>query len=350
MPSLPPLLKAYNHSVNNDVAGDITGSFIMSQARATLLLGFKDQLIAWGHCTIKASCDGITTSTSDLWAVIADIITNNQSTPFSWIIISFDSAGFELLISCLSPSSFSPWSGASINFYAAPISLGGFTGGSIAVEPTATGSLQITASSGSNWSAGGQNANQDPAMAYHLVQSTDGLNTRMMINHGGKCVAYWAFEQLLNPTAGELYPNYYHIHQKSDSATPTVNMTDLESPPAAWADDNNPPWIRLDNDGVTLRRHNVMIEGTDEGYITEANDVSPGPNPADGSEFFVPVDIVGNYGISSMYRGRIPDMYMVRDGIAEGSMFPTATPWAWAKMGNTVQTWDPAVVVSMLIG
>jgi hypothetical protein len=175
--ALPSLIKSYNFLVNQQVTGGVTSDFTMSQARATMLLNMKNQLVSWGHVTVKRSSNGITAADSDLLTTIGDFVTNQQNPPGSWMVLDFTATGFELLLSQISPVTFTGWDGEAMTMQMAPKAFGGFSGGSQNANPTAQNAITIHKNGVANW---GASANTDPTFVWHMHQSTDGKHTRVI--------------------------------------------------------------------------------------------------------------------------------------------------------------------------
>lgn len=328
--ALPALTKTWVHRLNQSQAGGVTPTFQMSQARATLLLDFKDTLVGWGNVTVPRSCDGVSAANSDLWTDISDIITNNTGTPFSWIVLRF-AGGYDVLLSLLSTSSFSPWDGSSLSVYMAPTSLGGFTGGSPTANPTAPGSIMAHINVGTNYSGGNI---PDPNLVWHIQQSTDGLNTRMRVYQAGVSVGYLAFERPIGDTQPGDYPDFCIINPEAGCTRFNNGTYSLHTSAAA-------NFYKI-SDAQIRETHNLMGERSAAGpIVTEVT----AANPVDGTELFLPIDVCRALDSqqSRQYRGRLPDIYWVRDGLAEATMFPTSAPYTWATSGNLVLPWDPAV-------
>lgn len=317
-------------NIQNSITGGITGSNTMSQARATFLLDLKDWLVSLGEVSVARSSDGVTVADSDLWSTIADIITNNQSTPFSWTVLRF-TTGFDLLLSLLSPSSSSPWDGASMSLQVAPTSLGGFTGGDETTNPTAPGAGTIHNGSAGNYSGGPV---PDPTFSWHALQSTDGEHTHVFVNFNGFCTGMWSFTRLVGDKVAESFPNYYLIDQHTQLATPTNNMTDARVG-GKLHNATVPVYARID-DGQILQRSGVVLEAIPTGVLTEEITAA---NPVTGDEPMFPMNL-SEESVGVGIRGRIPDLYWVRDGVANGAMLPDIAPHRYAIMGNVAFPWD----------
>lgn len=336
---LPALEKTWNHNVNNlQIGGVTTNSGEISQSRANMLYYVKEQLVLWGHVSVLMSGDGLAASgATDLWLDPANLIKGTSPTAdCSWIVLDFTSAGFQMLIALRPPFSNDPnryGNAATIQF---TLPSTPFTGGTGGQPPTST-KPQYPSNFANfyNWSIGGEN---DPEFGWHLMQSSDGLNTRLFMNKSGVIVGAWMFEQLTGPTlTDETHKNYLFLKQNGNAYPPDGNDTVLGMSYAynleahnsntffSWANDEN----RL--------QHAILSERS---LTNTFFGISLTTNPVDNTEVFTPVHI-GRVAPENEYRGKIPDLYRVRSTIADTTMFPTAAPFAWAKSGGLAFPWDP---------
>lgn len=182
--ALPTLEKTWQHNVNQSTA---TSGSRNTDAQA-LWLKVKNALtgFASGAWTVVSSSNGITAGAGDHWSSASDIGWASGSNPHSWIVLRQTglATNCEVCID-LNVSSSYPNQGSIVISYAA-----GFTGGSTSARPTATDE-RVLASATTLWSV-----TSAIATVLHVMMSTTGENTRIVICANSAVVAQWYFEKL----------------------------------------------------------------------------------------------------------------------------------------------------------
>lgn len=204
---LSALEKVWQFDVNRTQAA--TGAVLTTSRQ--LWRGIKNRLIAFPILpwTVRYSCDSVAAGTVgdgvDRWAADTNLVwaSADASGVRSWIVLR-NTDGVEILIECRNPTI---TVGKGLRIVMSPAAH--FTGGSTTTRPTATDEMVIL--NGDSPTPGGPgmgNANHsgDRAYAYHLLHSTDGLVTMVVICHAGNATGFWYFGRASQPVTGWTMP------------------------------------------------------------------------------------------------------------------------------------------------
>lgn len=185
--SLPNLEQTWQFAVNQVTAPQ--GS--MTQTAAAVMFKLKNSLCTFGSnpWTVVKSSNSSTAGTSDLWTSSAAITFADAGSAHSWIVLQqagVTGGPLQILIDC------NLHIASSITLRASPSA--GFTGGSITTAPTATD--QQLLNDANNLFLWTINSNSQTIL--HVIQSTTGKSTRILVMSGGAVQSCWLFEELVD--------------------------------------------------------------------------------------------------------------------------------------------------------
>jgi len=196
----PVLDKVWQHNVNiqqgnTGVKNDDYAGILLSIKRLLTGVAPNGRPLSWtGIWTIKASSNGVVADLNDNWNSTADLVWSSSNR--SWIVLSQSATGSEICLDCNSSSTQIMswvWSHSAGFNVSSPV---------INARPIATDGL-VFLSSGS-WCS----AESSPFGArLHVMLSTDGECTRVIVNFRDKSVLFWLFDLAKNPVSGWTNPS-----------------------------------------------------------------------------------------------------------------------------------------------
>lgn len=184
--SLPTLQKSWQFSVNRTIAKVGTN---WTATTADLLFQIKDALTGFGSSpwTVAYSCNGTTAGTAgdgvDRWASNANVVVSAAlTTAHSWMVLKQAGVGagnIQILLNA------SPVSSGDLSRGLALIAAiswnSGFSGGTTTSRPTASDEVVLVNSGVYSSSLGGTGYGDPRQCFLHVMQSTDGENTRFVV-------------------------------------------------------------------------------------------------------------------------------------------------------------------------
>lgn len=215
--ALPTLTKTWRFRVNEQIVAQ------SSQANqcAYQMIQNIDALLGNGAWT---DSDGVAAAVSNPWTVVqsngrvsglsapgVNVLTALNEIVWAtsgnrWWIVLQNVDGVQLLLA-------SPNNTQYYNIYAA-FSIGGlFTGGTATAVPTA--SDQVVWSTNSGWT---HNDARDSVM--HVLHSTDGRETRLILCTGGAVFTSWTFGRIRDPEDGIVNPFFLHMISAGATSMP----------------------------------------------------------------------------------------------------------------------------------
>jgi hypothetical protein len=222
--TLPTIDKTYQFDVNGAFATDTTTASYLGHSQAKLR-AVKNKLIGLAHSpwTPYYSCNGLTAGTPgdgvDRWVSDADLVwATSEALAHSWMVLRQPGLyGIQLLLSLVSS--------ANGDGLTAVTSVAGFTGGSTTARPTAVDEVvhalgtDITAGNATykGWSSLLATSWVDTV---HVLQSTDGVVTRVLFTAYDTSPAGWLIEGPKNPVSGWSHPYFGCV--KSSGSTSSV--------------------------------------------------------------------------------------------------------------------------------
>lgn len=317
--TLPTKVKTWQYSVNN-LNTVVPGDTIVT-VNQRLLFGIKTALIsmATNPWTVVSSSDGVTAGAGDKWLTSANLNWNSAGSAHSWIVLKQTgvAANYQIMLGCTAGTSTTTY-----NMSIAVSPSAGFTGSSITADPTATD--QINLASGALWANGNTIANS----VYHVMQSTDGQITRVLITAHGFLSGFWNFERPFNPATGWSNPCIQLL-----SATGTITS-------------NAATYTLLNGTANSLFRHvstNYSAYLTSEGFINthSGGQLSVAPNDLDHEFSFWPIGIMSTTSGARGRHGGLTDLYWGLPGThPTGTTFPHTLAHTWAQFSHLIFPWN----------
>lgn len=171
---------------------------------------------------VVSSSDGAAAGNNDnndRWLADANVIWANAGVAHSWVVLKQAAfpTPYYLCIDCV---------GADTSRLDYAWSSNPFTGGTVTNRPTSVGeAAQVTAgyplASSRNW--GGPTTNA--ASVLHVMKSSDGLCTRIMIARNGWSMGLWVFDELISAPAAVASPAIAVLHGNNTAAPAVSSLT-----------------------------------------------------------------------------------------------------------------------------
>lgn len=344
--ALAALEKTWQYDVNRVQAA--TGAVLTTHRQ--IIRGIKNRLLAFSTLpwTVRYSCDssvaGLAGDGVDRWSADASLVwaTGDVTGARSWIVLR-NTDGCELLLECRNTVT---TSGKALRIVFSPAA--GFTGGSVAGRPTATDEVLITSGDAAVSSVGfGQPSNTtDRAYAYHLLHSTDGLVTMVVICHNGNAVGFWYIGRLSQPVSGFTKPVLCAVWGDS-AATP------VEGPSIGLLlEGQNSDATNLHcgfRHGSTNGKGYAVCEAFGSGTANSAEPTTRQIVVANEITSQWQLPQVGIASLTSGLRGvhgRLFDVSWAPEVRATGERYPSAAPFTGAVMGDVLIPWNNTAVVA----
>jgi len=312
--TLPVTVKTWQYNVNQRISAQGTyaaNSQKMMRTIVNSLIGFANH--AWTTCY---SCNGTTAGTAgdtvNRWTSDGYLVWNNAGSAHSWWVGKQTgiSSNFQVCIDL--NSSFS---------YNATIVISnsaGFTGGSTTARPTATDEIVLLTTSvwGSNTT--------DKDQIVHVLQSTDGYCTRVLLYDTSVCKGYWMFDTPINTVSGWTNPNICTI-LGSSSSTGVVTLSNLYTT------------ANCHGYGVSAMTLFLTCEGGGGSPLTSlvnsANDLG-------GSFPMFPIGIASTTASNRGRHGSMIDLWYGSSAIADGDSYPGNNSCQFLQNGLLIQPWN----------
>ena len=223
----PTIQKTWEFDLNGLVLQNNTVANGAHQDRRELILAIKEVLINNGNTTftspwtVVSSSNASTAGAADNWNSLSDITWRDEDstgTPFSWIVLRQTgiSATFELLIALESDTVTDDGS----QIYAS-VAQAGFTGGNTTTAPTATDERVLRDDDGTSaghWGSGADGTSPGN-YRYHIMMSSDGDCTRVLMFTDTIVTGLWLFDVPDNPVSGWTNPYVAMIYGENNSST-----------------------------------------------------------------------------------------------------------------------------------
>jgi hypothetical protein len=342
---LPALDLTYQFSVNHVLAAQ--GSAIAT-SRA-LLFAIKQGFISFGvnPWAVRYSCNGTTAGTVndgvDRWVTDADLVWSTGTSAKSWTVLR-NADGFEVMIECRSGGA------TGRNLCVAVSASAHFTGGSTTVRPTATDEMVLIdglSPGQSSWGQGSSGTTTDRGYAWHLLHSTDGLVTQLVICHNNNATGFWYLGRVSQPVTGWTLPVMGAIWADG-ATTPVSGAHYTEMADGANTDVGNPHALGRFPGGTAKLFATAIAFGTGTANtadysgrrVTTINEVS--------SEWELQQVGLGcaTPGFRGMSHGRLYDVRWTSTGTPTGTDFPADATRVRATFGNIVIAWNGTVPIS----
>lgn len=324
--SLPTVVKTWQYNVNQQIAS--AGS--VAQEQRTALRAIKDALKGFGTLpwTVQGSSDAVAAGmdATDRWTANNKLVWGDKDsgTPnFSWIVLRQTgiATNFELLLCLLTAGAAEDL----IQSYISPSA--GFTGGSVSARPTATDEIQIQTGANSDYNAYLGRYASTTARAIHVMQSTDGKCTRVVVCRNGYAQAIWLLDQMANTPSGLTDTFVVALMGATSFSTSIATYARLFS--ATNAKVNTPAGL------ASVNLTTTGLQGQPLGsWWTWPGDVN-------GKYPITRIGVVNTSAPASRGRlGTIVDLYAGSAGITEGATYPADGSFAMAQFGALIFPWN----------
>lgn len=220
----PTIQKTWEFEINNLVEFDGSVGGNANNDRRRLLFNIKEAMVNNGTTTftspwtVVSSSDSSTASAADNWTDYTDLVWRDDdgSAVFSWIVLRQTgiSTTFELLITC--EEDFTSADGSRIGAWVAQA---GFTGGTTTARPTATDERQIRDSTSNGRWGSGADGTPNTNYRWHLMMSSDGECTRIIIHMNKIVTGIWMFDVPDNAVTGWSNPYVAVIYGENNQNT-----------------------------------------------------------------------------------------------------------------------------------
>lgn len=311
--ALPTLVKTWQYNVNQTIAA--AGTALDDNRK--LLKAIKDSLLGFGSgaWTTSYSCNGITAGTPgdgvDRWTTEADIVWALPGA-HSWYVLKQTNidANFEVLLECKSSSQ---------ALTIVMTSTATFTGGTTTSRPTATNEVYIK----NNGYWGG--APSDVQQRLHVMMSTDGQCTRIIMCDTNSPKAFWLFDKVSSPVANWATPAVGFAYGVSNLGGPAMLSLIIYQSANFKAFGNSAMDLYLTCEG----KASAPLFSS----LTVPNDLS-----ADYPLFATALvsETAGNKG----RHGRMVDLYYGLSNLSNGDTYPGDGSNQFAQFGCLVLPWN----------
>lgn len=319
--------KTWQFDLNGYIPADNTlGGLGAHYDRRNLLFSIKESLTGFASTpwTVVSSSDGTTASAADNWTDPDDLEWRDDDTSnsFSWIVLrqAAISTTFELLIACEEDTLSNDGSQL-----AAWVAQAGFTGGSTTTRPTATDERQIRDSTNSGYWGSGANS-QSYDYRYHVMMSSDGECTRVLLFISGVNTGFWIFDKPQNPISAWTSPYLAVIQGSNNSTTEQCSYSQFY--------DSASTLTRFGGTNLGLY---MSGEGFGSAAVGEQVTVQ---NQLDGS--FV-ANAVGLCSTDSTIAGRIGEVFDLWWGLtvmSTGRYYPADGSMSYVQVHHMIFPWD----------
>jgi hypothetical protein len=340
----PTIQKTWEFALNGlALQSTDQGSTAAHLDRRETMLGIKQMLTNTGSWTgtftapwtVVSSSNGSTAGASDNWNTAADLVWRDEDstgTNFGWIVLRQTgiSTTFELLIALESDTVNDDGS----QIYAS-VAQAGFTGGTTNTAPTATDERILRDDNGlgnGHWGTGADAASTTN-IRYHVMMSSDGECTRVLIFMDKIVTGFWLFDVPDNPATGWTNPYVAVVYGQNNS---TTNVTQY----GLWYDSAN-MLGRYSGTDTTVYLSGEGIANSGVGEFLKANQVD---NTWIASE-------MGVVSQTSTFTGRMGTMYDLWWGgsfsssEATGRLYPETGTKLYVQVKDMIFPWDGTSVL-----
>lgn len=341
--------KTWQFDANNVQAA--TGAVLTTHRQ--LWLAIKNAMLGFGTLpwTVRYSCTSVVAGAAgdgvDRWSAVGDLVwaTADTGTARSWIVLR-NTDGCELLLECRNNST---TTGKGLRIVFSPAS--GFTGGSTTTRPTATDEIVLTdgaSSTSGGVGVGSPGQTTDRAYAYHLLHSTDGLVTMVVICHNGNATGFWYIGRISQPVSGFTKPVMAAVW--SDAATTPIAGPNIAQMVEGVNSEAACPHAGFRH-GATNGRFYATAEACGDGSNAAASSEPVVRNVAVANEISGQWQVpqIGLTSLTSGVRGthgRLFDCGWVSEaGKATGERYPSVAPFTAVVIGDVLIPWSNAAGV-----
>lgn len=326
--ALPTPDKTWQFNVNQVLADQ--GTLLASARR--MMRTIKNSMVGFGSSpwTVRYSCNSSVAGSAgdgvDRWTADTDLVWS--ATTRSWIVLRQTgiATNYEICIDL----NFS--SAQTCTVMCSPSA--GFTGGTTSARPTATDEYQINVNS-NGW--GVNSGNTSNLSALHVMQSSDGQVTYVIVMQDNVAQAFWIMARPKNPVSGWSNPSVSMVFVASpNSGTPTEAFMHTQhfAPANAYARGRGPSSV-------------MSIFFTSEGHITQllCNSLSGlnAPNDLSGEYPMFPVGFASRTTAHRGRHGQLFDLWLGLEITNHGDTYPNDTSRQFVQIGDLIFPWNGSV-------
>lgn len=289
--------------------------------------------------TVVASVGAISgyNASGNNWTSIAELRWVTATTARPWIQLRNTALGIDMVIDLNGPAGLR---GSRCDIYVANNTVAiAFAGGGINSRPSTADELFcLAASDGTgfgNWGVGAAGSNVRDFVV-HVLQSDDGLSSRVLIQFNHQLRGLWMMDALDDTPAGVTNP--WVVSFKSEDAIDTPN-TGFES---AYLDD---PFMVVGDNSHNRQLVYMVTEGADGTDSLATFELGLHLNSYDETVAFSDVGIASDSGSIVGYWGTVTDSWIGPRGDGVGDTGRLYGSREWVQFGDRIFPWDGASLV-----
>lgn len=350
---LSALEKTWQFDVNNAIGA--TGTNLTTMRN--LWLSIKNALIGFGTLpwTVRYSCDSVVAGAAndlvDRWDTNTDLTWATQDTGTaarSWIVLR-NTDGVEILLECRNSSS--SGNGRALRIVMSPAAH--FTGGTTLARPTATDEVVIVngdSATASCMGGGNGGGTTDGAWAHHVLHSTDGLVTMVIVCRNGFATGFWYIGRLSLPVTGFTFPVVGCAWGGSTTTFATEGGSTIANMLEGVDSNVTNPHAAFRHSGTNGRLFAVS-EAFGDGSLSASSSEPIGRNLVVANEISGQYQLpqVGMASLTSGLRGehgRLFDVVWVPEVRASAEHYPDDGSRARAVFGDILVPWDGSAAIA----
>ena len=315
--TLPSLSKTWQFDVNN--TGGVNSSGTEDCQRT--LFGIKESLKAFGSnpWTVWGSSNGATgfgnNDATDRWTDYTKLVWHTEgSENHSWIVLKQAGigAGFQL---CLNLGNYDR---SKMNIVMSP-SAGFNSDGDLQNRPTAADEVVVSLTS-DGWGP----ANSAFTLKWHLMQSTDGECTRLIICRSSAVYGVWILDKPRDPITPWTNPCIGGVYGNGSGNTGKY---------AAWNDIATHMKARITGTMLLYLTSESVLNGMWPEIITVPDDL-------DGSWPMLPIGLACSVAPNRGRKGTVYDLWWGSTGVTNGTTYPDDGTHQFAQFDHLIFPWD----------
>lgn len=343
--TLPSLTRSWQFQVNQGVTAQ--GS-VLATARA-LLRTIKDSMLGTGswtdsagtattstsNWTVSGSCNSVATGMdgTDRWTASSDLVWAAGAGAKSWIVLRQTGIAtkYEILIELSAAGPVANLCSISVSPSAGFGSANGGTDGSTTTPPTAIDGISLI--TGAAWGMSTSDANQ----RWHVMKSSTGRSTRVLISRNGWAVALWSFEQPGSVVTGWTNPSASWVIASGTAAPASSALTYATAAGSAIAQGRGASSMAmfLTGEGIRSASAATVLLGERD---TSANVIS-------GNYPFYPIGLYSDTASNKGRHGTMVDLWWGLGSLADTTTYPLAGTKNFIHSGAFVIPWNTTTPV-----
>lgn len=312
--ALPTLEKTWQYAVNIAIGG-----IGVDDDNADTIFKIKEALIglAGGQWSVAASSNGTTADLTDNWASAADVVWADDPSDHSWIVFENNFTGVQLCFDCDDSPTTTEFGTVEVS----PDGSYDLTGLTPDNKPSATVAFGVGPAA--EW--GGADVGWSGKA--HVMCSTDGECTRIIICRSNSAVGFWFVDKARNPQAGWTYPHML-----------CVFGDDISSEKSTYYYFNQVAATLgyLDSDYCSFH-------ATSEGYYNTMLGQSPAGTNADsqtGGWLMCPIGLACVEAAQFGRKGELFDMWWGSTTRSTGDTYPSDGSYQFVQIGDLILPWN----------